>query len=52
MFLQRIDQRPVRADLCRSRAMLEGKCPVQTCRPRRLKIMMGWLTQVFAAKSL
>jgi len=24
----------------------------QGCRPRRLKMTIGWLTQVFAAKSL
>ncbi len=24
---------PLRADLCRSRAMLEGRCPAQTCLP-------------------
>ena len=41
---------PARADLCRSRAMLEGSCPAQTCRPRRLK-MTGWVTRVLAAKA-
>jgi hypothetical protein len=30
-----------RADLCSSRAMLEGRCPARTCCPRRLKMMAG-----------
>ena len=29
-----LDQRPQWADLCRSRAMMEGRCGAQSCRPR------------------
>ena len=41
MFWRRLDQCLLRADLCRSRATLEGSCPAQTCRPRRLKMTAG-----------
>ena len=33
--------RPLRADLCRSQTMLEGRCPAQRCRPHRLKVSGG-----------
>jgi hypothetical protein len=32
---------PALGGFCRSGAMLEGRCPAQTCRPRRLKISGG-----------
>ena len=31
--------------------MLEGRCPVQTCRPRRLK-MVGWISALKASDSV
>jgi hypothetical protein len=37
------------ADLCRSRAMLEGRIGQDTCRPRRLKVTAG--SRVPAAKA-
>jgi hypothetical protein len=37
------------ADLCRSRAMLEGRIGQATCRPRRLKVTAG--SRVPAAKA-
>ncbi len=35
------DERVLWADLCRSRAMLEGRCPAQSCPPRGPKVTAG-----------
>ena len=50
MFCGRLDRCLLWAELCRSRAMLEGRCRVQTCRP--LRQGDSWVTKVPAAKAL
>ena len=39
-----------RADLCHSRAMLEGRCPAVSCRPRRSQ-RDSWIARVLATKA-